>query len=144
MKSNLLLVCISFLLFSCTASQQTVSSANKGIKKSLRVTSISDNSDYGVTEKEAIKVGVGAQDKRVANEYTYLGQLAGPNGENISFNRTGSCCAFETPNGMMGGGLLDRYEVTWKGQKEPVYIYINMYDPPKEDLKAPKGFTIKE
>ena len=67
---------------------------------------------------------------------------AGPNGEESSYVRVGSCCPFNTPNGLMGGGLLDRYEIKWSGQTAPVYLYLNMYD--KDELKAPVGFTIKK
>ena len=39
------------------------------------------------------------------------------------------------------GALLDTYEVTYDGLKEPIVLYIDMYD--YGPLAAPKGFTLK-
>ncbi|WP_255345422.1 hypothetical protein [Pontibacter sp. BAB1700] len=43
---------------------------------------------------------------------------------------------------MMGGGLLDKYSITYEGLAEPIILYINMYDSDK--LKVPVGFTLKQ
>ena len=75
-----------------------------------------------------------------SNERKFLGAIKGPNGEQISYQRLGSCCPFKTNNGIMGSGLLDKYEVKWEGQSNPVILYINMYD--YEPLKAPIGFAV--
>ncbi len=100
-------------------------------------TSAPDN--YGLTEKTAIKTGGGPK-----GEHDYLNMLSGPNGEKVKFKRLGSCCAFETKNSPFGNtGLLDKYEVTYDGLKEPVILFMNMYDPPTGDLFAPSGLKMR-
>jgi hypothetical protein len=103
---------------------------------------VSDDKTYGYTEGNPITVG-GSTSSGPLNERRYLNALAGPNGEPISYVRIGSCCQFKTKNALMGGiGLLDKYKLEWKGQKEPVFLYINMYDP--GPMKAPLGLTVKK
>lgn len=48
--------------------------------------------------------------------------------------------AVASPNGFMGRGLLDVYEVTYDGLPEPVELYLNLYD--YEQPRAPVGFTL--
>lgn len=100
----------------------------------LVITEISTDESYGRTQENPIKTGGGPEGERA-----YLSLLRGPNGEPTRYERRGSCCPFETPNGMLGGGLLDRYSVWIGDSTEPVSLYLNMYD--FEQPKAPKGFT---
>jgi hypothetical protein len=103
---------------------------------------MAEDGSYGYSEENPIKVG-GAMDREgPLNEYRFLHALAGPNGEPVSFTRLGSCCQFETKNGIAGIGLLDRYEVRWEGLKEPLILYLNMYD--AEELKVPLGFSARK
>lgn len=143
------------MLFSCKGSKNLQSSSSKVksgklVKPTLqnsnafKLFGISEDGTYGYSEKNPIKVGGATNSEGPKNEQRYLNALAGPNGEEISYKRLGSCCAFETENGFMGGGLLDRYEVKWKGGKKPVIIFINMYDMDDKELKAPKGLTLNE
>ena len=67
---------------------------------------------YGFTQKNAVRVGGVKENMGPRNEQRYLNALRGPKGEDISYNRRGSCCAFKTPNGFENVGLLDVYEVT--------------------------------
>jgi hypothetical protein len=97
------------------------------------------NNEYGYSQKDPIKVGGFSEGPK--NERNYLNSLSGPNGERIWFNRSGSCCQFETKNSPYGGGMLDVYKVTYEGKKDTVTLYLNMYD--KATLKAPKGFVFK-
>jgi hypothetical protein len=96
---------------------------------------------YGYTEKKPIMVGKeggGPKDER-----RFLNALAGPNGEQISYQRLGSCCGFSTKNGLFGdSGMLDKYEVTYEGLDKPKILYINMYD--SDILQVPVGFTLKK
>ena len=102
----------------------------------VTITEVSDDPEYGYTEKKPIKVG--GVTEGPSRERAYLQLLRGPNGESVTFQRNGSCCGFETPNGLLGGGMLDIYEVTITGSDKPVTLYINMYD--YEQPKAPRGF----
>ncbi len=99
-----------------------------------------DKAEYGYSPANPIKVGDSSLINGVQNQRIYLSSLRGVAGESVNYKRLGSCCAFETPNGYNGGGLLDRYEVFHEGLAKPVVLYLNMYDP--GELIAPKGFVI--
>lgn len=97
----------------------------------------STDESYGYTKENPIKVGGIINGPR--NERNYLSSLTGPKGETIYFERLGSCCPFETPNGIMGGGLLDVFKITYKGMAIPIKLYINIYD--EGELLVPVGLT---
>ena len=75
-------------------------------------------------------------------ERWFLDQLAGPKGESVTYERIGSCCGFETPNGFMGIGMLDKYRVYIAGDPTPKTLFLNMYD--FEEPLIPHGFTAKK
>lgn len=97
------------------------------------------DSTYGHSKENPIKVG--GNSNGPANERNYLNSLSGPNGEQVTYKRSGSCCHFETKNSSLGMGMLDIYRVTYEGKKDTVSLYINMYD--KATLKSPVGFKFK-
>ncbi len=99
---------------------------------------------YGISKKHPILVGGENLQMGPANQRSYLNRLTGPNGEKVSYTRIGSCCDFKTPNGILGGGMLDMYEVTHNGLKKPVVLYLNMYDPNPGEPKIPKGFILAQ
>ena len=128
------------LMTSCSSFKKAGSLVSPGSSREMlddntfKLTELADDASYGLTQENPVKVGgVGTGP---------LNALLGPGGQTITYNRTGSCCEFATPNGLMGGGLLDKYEVSYDGLDKPVIIFINMYD--AGELKAPKGFTFKK
>ena len=130
------------LLLGCTSSKSgTASKPKLKDHNTFVVTELSADKTYGYTEGNPVKVGGVEKSEGPLNERRFLNALAGPNGERITYSRLGSCCHFKTKNGIMGGGLLDKYQVQWEGLAEPVLIYINMYD--YGPLKVPAGFTAK-
>ena len=100
--------------------------------------------NFGFDPRHPIVVGGDDLQAGPQNEQDYLNNLSGPNGEVITYTRLGSCCEFKTENGILGGGMLDKYEVTYEGLEEPLILYFNMYDPAPEDLKVPEGLILKE
>ncbi len=91
---------------------------------------IATDSTYGYTKENAVRVGDGDDFLRgPARERTYLDNLRGPNGEPISYERTGSLNFEDT--------ILDEYVIT--GLSTPVTLYLDIYK--FEELKAPVGFT---
>ena len=143
MKQIGFLVLIIFAI-SCSSTK----SLNKDHKQTLvddntfLISEVSTDKSYGLTEKNPVEVG-GVKDLiGPKNERRYLNALTGPNGEEISYFRAGSCCPIKSKNGFDGMAILDNYRVTWEGSKDTVSIYINMYDSGK--LKAPYGFGIKK
>lgn len=94
----------------------------------------------GYAKANAVRVG-GGEERGVQNEHAFLDALRGPAGEPVTYERLGSCCPFQTPNGMEGKeGVLDGYEVTYPGLPHPVTLYLDMYDPPR-GAELPPGFT---
>lgn len=90
---------------------------------------------YGFTPENPIHVGGGPE-----GQHAFLELLRGPEGQPLAWRRLGSCCEFETPNGIMGLGLLDLYEVTYEGLDRPVILYLDMYE--SGPVMAPAGFTL--
>lgn len=76
------------------------------------------------------------------NQRRYLKSLAGPNGEKISYVKLGTCCPFPSKHSVMGAGFLDVFEIKWKNQKNPVKLYLNIYE--KGSLKVPVGMGLKK
>ena len=128
MKKLSLFACF-FILLSSFASAQLQEGPEIKLKK------VSKDANYGTSPETAIKVGT------VAHEYDYLAMLAGPNGEKITYKRIKSCCPFDCDSAPLGTGLLDKWEITYKGLKKPLIIYLNGYLYKKP--KAPKGLSIK-
>lgn len=144
-KAILLSVVLALALLSCGPSKQAGSKGGNGRlldENTFLLTEVSDDETYGYTQENPVKVGGVKDSEGPKNQRRFLNALAGPAGEKVTYFRKGSCCMFKTKNGLMGSGLLDRYEVTIEGQEKPVIIYINLYDFGK--MKAPKGFTIKK
>lgn len=129
-KNLVLLLFILIAISSCSTS------------KNANISKISDDENYGYIEKKPIKVG-GLADSGPLSERVYLDKLRGPNGEKILYTRLGSCCQFKTSNSPFGGGMLDKYEVTYRGLGKTVVLYLNMYDPADKTLKAPVGFKME-
>lgn len=141
---QLTLLGIILLTISCSSTK----SLNKNHIQTLLddhtfvVTEISKNKSYGLSPKNPVEVGGVKDASGPKNERRYLNALTGPNGEEVSYYRAGSCCPVKSKNGMMGKAMLDNYRVTWEGSKDTVSIYINMYD--SGILKAPYGFGVKK
>jgi hypothetical protein len=75
------------------------------------VQEVSTDSTYAFTSKNPVNVGGGFK-LGARNQQRYLNALRGPGGQAVTYERRGSCCMFNTPNGMNGMGLLDAYLVT--------------------------------
>ncbi|MEO4005021.1 2-dehydro-3-deoxyphosphooctonate aldolase [Flavobacterium sp. CAU 1735] len=101
---------------------------------------IATDSTYGYSKENPIKVG--GNTNGPANEQKFLSSLSGPNGEELWYKRSGSCCSFETRNSSFGMGMLDVYKVTYEGKKDTLTLYFNMYD--KVKPKAPLGLKFKK
>lgn len=135
-------IAILSLFFTCTTSKHVVETELKD-NHTFELKDISDDPTYGYSEKNPIQVGGVDKQSGPLNERRFLNALAGPNGEEVTYSRSGSCCPIKSKNDPLGFGqvMLDNYLVTWKGSNDTISIYINMYD--YGTLKAPKGFTIK-
>lgn len=106
---------------------------------SMTIHRVAASPTYGYSENEPILLGGDALQSGPERSRRYLNSLRGPHGEEITYEREGSCCMFETENSELGAGLLDRYALTYEGLAEPLLIYINMYD--GGELFIPQGLT---
>lgn len=143
-KTPLLLAwCAVFILSACANSTSLTNGPKTKLKddNTFLLKEISTDKSYGYTEENPIRVG-GALNDGPLNERRFLNALAGPDGQNITYIRTGSCCPFKSPNGIQGTGMLDRYEITLQGLSKKRILFINMYD--RAILKVPVGFTVKD
>lgn len=104
----------------------------------LKPTVKSVDESYGFSEANPIKVGGYKDERGPRNEREFLRHLKSYNQNMITdIYRAGSCCAFETKSGFMGGGLLDMYVVTT--ELDTITLFLNMYD--YEVPKIPHGFN---
>ncbi len=130
----------------------TVSSSGHGIpygtsagKDYLPWLKPTNDPEYGYSKSKPIEIGGFLEGRGNDWPDQYFSSLLGPNGEPTSFERVGSCCAFETKNPKivqagMKVGFLDVFKVTILG-REPVLIYVTLYSEGR--ISAPKGFTTR-
>lgn len=110
-------------------------------KNTFVLASISIDSKYGYDKQYPINVFYGTPKDENLNSNRFLNALAGPNGEKISFKKTGSCCPFPTKRNESGAGFLDVYEINWEGKKNPIILYLNSYE--KGVLQVPMGLNTR-
>ncbi|MDQ3536450.1 MAG: hypothetical protein M3421_12585, partial [Bacteroidota bacterium] len=97
---------------------------------------VSTDKSYGFKPKTYIKVG------SVRNEYAFVAQLIGPNGEEISAKRLGSGWNVKSKNSPFGKAPLDKWEIKYEGLEKPIVIYLNGYD--YEKPKCPIGLSFRK
>ena len=131
MKKSLIL---TFLYFSVNF--LIAQEPNTEIDERVLIKEMSTDKNYGRKKKTNIKVG------SVSNEYAFLFQLTGPNGEELKLNRLGSCCDVKSPLAPFGKAPLDRWEITYEGLDKPIILYLNGYD--YEQPKCPVGLNFKK
>ncbi|OKL41090.1 membrane lipoprotein lipid attachment site-containing protein [Pontibacter flavimaris] len=154
MKKLILALSAMAVLTAC-ATQKQATGSNQAIgdtrtaavahldDRTYRLTAQTDDKTYGYEQQNAIKVGGAREQSGPLNERRFLNALLGPNGEAVGYYREGSCCAFDTPNGLFGNaGMLDLYKVYWEGGTDTLSLYLNMYD--EGDLLIPVGFTARK
>jgi hypothetical protein len=136
-------------LMSCISTKSTLMNVdnNAPIPKLTKqntfvLTEISNDSKYGFDKDYPVNVFYRNSNDEEINCNRFLNALSGPNGETISFKKTGICCPFPSKNINTGGGFLAVYEISYEGLKNPKILYLNIYE--KGLLLAPVGFSIKK
>ncbi len=107
----------------------------------LRLTATADSEKYGFTQQDPIKVGYGPNGGP-ANQRRYLELLRDKQGKPVKYSRLEGCCMYDSPNGFMGKGMLDKYEIVYRNEnneevKSILYISFDDYEP----LKIIYGFN---
>ena len=88
--------------------------------------------EYGLKVEKAVQIGGGAL-YMAARERRYLDSLKGPDGQALTYRRTGSTAGGAT------GKPTDVWEVTWEGAAKPVALYLFAYS--YGEPRVPAGFT---
>ena len=95
---------------------------------------------FGLLESDPVPVG-GSFDRGLDNMRSYLLRLIGPNGEETSFTRLGTCGHFDSDSSPFGRGLLEKYSVTYEGLEEPIVVYIDWCE--RDELGSVPGLQLK-
>jgi tetratricopeptide (TPR) repeat protein len=127
--------CIDFkmaLEFGAKGAQEQVDicTGKTEIHNIVKLTKKSENEKYGFTSENPIKIGKGDKGGP-ANERNYLDLIVDVKGNSIKYERIGSCCPYESKNGLFGLAMVDHYEITYlndKGKNKKASVYLSFYD----------------
>ena len=97
---------------------------------------VSDDPAFATTKDHAAQVGGGAM-YAAARERRYLDALRGPGGEPLQYKRRRSVGLDPSGRDLT---ILDEYEITYPGIKEPATVFLDAYHF-DDELAAPKGFV---
>lgn len=150
MKKHLLLSCLVLAFAtSCISTKNTIKNIDDKAPapmlskdKVFIITEVATNDKYGYDPDYPINLGFLPIQTAEVNVHRYFGGITGPNGEQVSYEKMDSCCPFPSEKNSMGAGILDIYQVTWPGQKQPKRLYINLYE--RGRVMAPKGMGVKQ
>jgi hypothetical protein len=149
MKRYLLLLLLSLVAISCVSTRSTLKNVDDNAPTPILtaenyfiITEFSSDKRYGYDKDYPINVFYYSTKNDSINQERFLNALSGPKGEQISFKKLESCCPFPTKRSEMGAGFLDVYEIKWEGLKNPIILYMNIYE--KGYLKVPVGFGLKK
>ncbi len=149
MKKIVLLFVLLHCITSCTSTKSTLKNVDDNAPTptlvnnvTFVITEYSKDKKYGYEKDYPINIFYGGTTNELINQERFLNALAGPNGEQITYTKLESCCPFPTKRSAMGAGLLDVYQIRWKGQKNPITLYLNIYE--KGLLMVPVGFSLKK
>ncbi|WP_339919954.1 2-dehydro-3-deoxyphosphooctonate aldolase [uncultured Flavobacterium sp.] len=149
MKKTVFFIFLFITSVSCVSTKSTLQNVddNAPIPQVTRnntfvITEYSKDEKYGYNKDYPINIFFRSTNDDSINQERFLNALAGPKGEKITFQKVESCCPFPTKRSEMGAGFLDVYEITWKGQKKPIVLYVNIYE--KGALMVPMGLSLKK
>ena len=142
---------IALLIFtaSCVSTKSTLKNVDDNAPfpiltkdNTFVITEYSKDKRYGYDKDYPINIFFFNTKDETINQQRFLNALAGPKGEKITYTKLESCCPFPTKRSEMGAGLLDVYELQWEGQRNPVTLYLNIYE--KGVLMVPIGLSLKK
>lgn len=149
MKKIVTFVVLLSIATSCVSTQSTIKNVDDNAPtpklldyNTFAITEYSEDKKYGYDKDYPINIFYGGTSNETLNPERFLNALAGPNGEKITYIKMESCCPFPTKRSEMGAGLLVVYELKWDGQRNPVILYLNIYE--KGVLMVPFGLTLKK
>lgn len=149
MKKIIPFIALLISFTSCISTKSTIKNINNNAP-SLQllnntvfyISEFSTDKKYGYEKDYPINLFFENTRNETINQQRFLNALAGPSGETIKYTKLENCCPFPTKRSEMGVGLLAAYELKWTGQKNPVILYLNIYE--KGVLKVPYGLSMKK
>jgi hypothetical protein len=148
MKKTVNFIALLLIFTSCVSTQSTLKNIDNNAptpaleNNTFVITEYSKDKKYGYDKDYPINIFYETTKNETINQQRFLNALAGPNGEKITYTKLESCCPFPTKRSEMGAGLLDVYELRWGGQRNPVILYLNIYE--KGLLMVPVGLGLKK
>lgn len=149
MKKTVFFIFLLITSVSCVSTKSTLQNVDDNApipqvtkNNTFVITEYSKDEKYGYNKDYPINIFFRSTKDDSINQERFLNALAGPKGEKITFQKVESCCPFPTKRSEMGAGFLDVYEITWKGQKKPIVLYVNIYE--KGVLMVPMGLSLKK
>jgi len=149
MKKIISLFALLIIATSCVSTKSTLKNVDDnapiptlGNDNTFIITEYSKDKKYGYNPDFPINIFYVDTRNEFINQQRFLNALAGPKGEKITYTKLESCCPFPTKRSDTGAGLLDVYQLRWEGQKNPVTLYLNIYE--KGALMIPLGLTAKK
>lgn len=146
---KLLLISAVLALTSCVSTKNTIKNIDNNAPvpaltkdDNFKITEFASDARYGYDPDYPINIFYKNTVNDSINQRRYLKALAGPNGEEISYVKVETCCPFPTKHSTVGAGLLEIYEIKWNKQKQPIRLYLNIYE--KGVIQVPVGLTLKK
>ncbi|MES2575390.1 MAG: 2-dehydro-3-deoxyphosphooctonate aldolase [Bacteroidota bacterium] len=149
MKKIVSLFALLIIATSCISTKSTLKNVDDNAPNlqltkdnTFIITEYSKDKKYGYDKDYPVNIFYSNTKNETINQQRFLNALAGPNGEKITYTKLESCCPFPTKRSDMGAGLLDVYEIKWEGQKNPLILYLNIYE--KGIVMVPLGLTLNK
>ena len=149
MKKIVSFIALLIVTASCMSTKSTLKNVDDNAPvpsltkdNTFAITQYSKDKKYGYDKDYPINIFYRSTIVDTINQQRYLNALAGPNGEKITYTKLESCCPFPTKKSDLGAGFLDVYQLTWAGQRNPVTLYLNIYE--KGVLMVPVGLSLKK
>lgn len=148
MKKTILFITLVLLVVSCGSIKSSIKNVDDSApvpvvkNNAFVITSYSKDKKYGYDKDYPINIFYRGTKNDTINQKYFLNALAGPKGEKITYTKLENCCPFPTKNSDMGAGFLDVYELKWESLKNPIIIYLNIYE--RGLLMVPAGLSLKK
>jgi hypothetical protein len=149
MKKTILFLTLILVMISCGSIKSSIKNVDNnapipvvGKNNAFIITEYSKDKRYGYDKNYPINIYYKGTKNDTINQKYLLNAFAGPKGEKITYTKLENCCPFPSKNSDVGAGLLDVYELKWKGLKKPVRLYLNIYE--RGLLMVPVGLSLKK
>jgi hypothetical protein len=148
MKKTVLFIALLLIITSCGSIKSSIKNVDNNapvpvVKNgAFVITAYSKDKKYGYDKDYPINIFYRGTSNDTINQKYYLNALAGPKGEKITYTKLENCCPFPSKNTDTGAGFLDVYQLKWHGLKNPIILYLNIYE--RGQLMVPVGLGLKK